>query len=214
MADLHALTFAPATSSKDAATLQKLYEGMDLTKATLTSISSLKRSECDKDYMSAHSLKDMKSFVGQKIPGKASPVFCSKLYENTTACSLDTSISINSDGGSVRSVNLNSTLYVVPGSARLISVGNPHVYEARSVNGTPCKSNGFVSFPYTSAYTDWINWATNGTIGSNGSWINKTITGNDITDFANQSGAAKSWSHMNGLFISALTIVVAAAVSF
>ncbi|KAJ2719814.1 hypothetical protein GGI07_004983 [Coemansia sp. Benny D115] len=195
-ADLTTLTFSPPNLSKDAATQSVLYNGIDLTKVRTTHADSLSRKECDSDYMAAYGLSNLKSFVGHPLPGNNPPAFCTSIYDNTTVCELDTSIAISNDKkkADINSVNLNSTLLFVPdgSSIKVISIGMPHLFEARSDPLPPCSSNGFIHFPRTGMYTDWIGWATAGSIAPNGTWINKPLTGDVIADFVDESGGKDS----------------------
>ncbi|KAJ2322104.1 hypothetical protein IWW52_000301 [Coemansia sp. RSA 2704] len=210
MSGLSAFSFAPPDSTNDPATLQTLYQGIDLTMAKVTPISSLSRSDCDTDYQEAYKLKDMKSFQGHKLPSNYSPVYCSSFYDNVTKCSDDSSISISGAASSNYSVNLNSTmLFVKSGSAiRIVSLGLPRVIEERSDNSSSCSSNGFVHFARTGIYTDWIGWASSGSIAANGSWIDKPLTGDIIADFVDGGGASSLTPQTSVLAL------VAAAVSF
>ncbi|KAJ1887760.1 hypothetical protein LPJ81_006459, partial [Coemansia sp. IMI 209127] len=131
MAGLSALSFSPADTTTDAATQQQLYQGIDLTKASKTDVSSLSRSSCDSDYMDAFGLKNMKSFAGHSLPNNGSPIYCSSMYYNTTNCTLDTSIGVSDSASGVNSVDLNSTLFFVTSGSQiaLVSVGLPHLFE-------------------------------------------------------------------------------------
>ncbi|KAJ1964959.1 hypothetical protein GGI12_001084 [Dipsacomyces acuminosporus] len=217
-ANLFALTFAPANPSKDPATQQVLYNGIDLTKATKIDVASLKRSECDSSFLKAYGLKDMKSFVGHDLPGKSSPIYCSSIYANASVCTTDTSISTSNNAQHANSVNLNSTIFIIssgPSStAEVVSIGLPHLYEVRSDPKTPCLSNGFINFPRTGLYTDWIGFETKGSIASNGSWVNKTVTGNDVTNYIAAGGSTPQSLTLNVMLASALAMLAAAAAFF
>ncbi|KAJ1839727.1 hypothetical protein LPJ73_006660 [Coemansia sp. RSA 2703] len=143
----------------------------------------------------------MKSFYGHSLPGNNSPVFCSSIYDNVTYCDTDTSISISKQSSDeINSVNLNSTVFFVPdgSSIRVVSIGKPHLFEVRTDALAPCESNGFIYFPRTGLYTDWIGWATDGSIASNGTWINKKLTGNVIADFVDNRGGDSSNGESDG----------------
>ncbi|KAJ2787280.1 hypothetical protein GGI15_000830 [Coemansia interrupta] len=201
MSGLTALSFSSPNLSKDAATQQVLYEGIDLTKLRKTDVSSLSRSDCDSKYKAAYGLKDMKSFYGHSLPGNNSPVFCSSIYDNVTYCDTDTSITISKQSSNeINSVNLNSTVFFVPdgSSIRVVSIGNPHLFEVRTDALAPCESNGFIYFPRTGLYTDWIGWATDGSIASNGTWIDKKLTGDAIADFVDNRGGDNSGNDSGG----------------
>ncbi|KAJ2706016.1 hypothetical protein FB645_001993 [Coemansia sp. IMI 203386] len=195
-ADLSALSFSTPNPSSDPATQQVLYKGVDLTKLSKTDVNSIDRSQCDSNYKAAYGLSDMKSFNGHSLPGNNSPVFCSSIYDNTTHCDLDTGISITQKtSDDINSANLNSTIFFVPdgSSIRVISIGQPHLFEVRTDSMEPCSSNGFIHFPRSGLYTDWIGWATGGSIASNGTWINKALTGDIIADFVdNRDGGDDS----------------------
>ncbi|KAI8324344.1 hypothetical protein GQ54DRAFT_284875 [Martensiomyces pterosporus] len=214
-ANLFALNFGPQNPTKDPATLQNLYNGIDLTKATKSDVTTLKRSECDSNYLKAYGLKDMKSFHGHNLPGNSSPIYCSSIYSNATVCKADSTIAISNTAQNINSANLNSTIFLISSGSssapKLVSVGLPHLYEVRSASKAPCSSNGFINFPRTGLYTDWIGWATKGSIASNGSWVNKTKTGNDITDY-NASTASQSVSFSVAL-ASVLAMLAAAIAS-
>ncbi|KAJ1811852.1 hypothetical protein LPJ56_005684, partial [Coemansia sp. RSA 2599] len=185
-ADLSALSLSTPNLSSDPATQQVLYKGVDLTKLSKTDVSSLSRSQCDSNYKAAYGLSDMKSFYGHSLPGNNSPVFCSSVYDNVTHCDLDSGISITEKtSDDINSVNLNSTIFFVPdgSSIRVVSIGQPHLFEVRTDDMEPCSSNGFIYFPRPGLYTDWIGWATDGSIASNGTWIDKRLTGDIIADF-------------------------------
>ncbi|KAJ1824578.1 hypothetical protein LPJ60_000646 [Coemansia sp. RSA 2675] len=214
---LTAISFSPPTTKTDAASLQELYKGIDLAMIQKTSVSSLKRKECDNNYMKAYDLSDMKSFPGHGLPDNDSPVFCSKMYDNTTECKIDSSISISNSGSgpSINSVDLNSTIFIIPrgSSVRVVSVGRPHLVEKASSASTPCNANGFIHFPRPGLYTDWIGWVTRGSIASNGSWVDKTSSGNPIEDIFNQNGAATSMPQLAALIsvaVAALAIITTA----
>ncbi|KAJ2478773.1 hypothetical protein EV174_004213 [Coemansia sp. RSA 2320] len=205
---LTAISFAPPNTSNDAAVQQVLYQGMDLTKIQITPVSSLKRSECDSDFMNAYGLRNMESFQGHGLPDNNSPIYCSQMYANTTQCTADTSISISKSGSNVNSVSLNSTIWVFTSgsSVKVVGLGRPHLFEVRSSPSGSCRSNGFVYIPRTGIYTDWIGWATRGSIASSGSWVNKTMTGDDITDFINNSNASSFLTHITALMSAAAAI--------
>ncbi|KAJ2141419.1 hypothetical protein IW136_002280 [Coemansia sp. RSA 678] len=211
MDGLSALSFATPVSTNDPATLQNLYRGIDLTKVKITPISPLSRSSCDSRYMDAYKLKNMKSFQGHKLPSNDSPVYCSSFYDNVTMCSEDTSISITDAASGENSVHLNSTiLFVKSGSSiRVVSLGLPHAVEVRSDNTSSCSSNGFVHFPRTGIYTDWIGWVSSGSIASNGSWVNKPLTGDIITDFVTGGGAASLFTHYTVMLVFAISALAA-----
>ncbi|KAJ2678495.1 hypothetical protein GGI25_002289 [Coemansia spiralis] len=215
-AGLSAITFAPPTTTKDAATLQQLYQGIDLTKVSKIDVGSLDRSTCDSDYMKAFGLKNMHSFSGHSLPDKQSPVYCSSMYDNTTKCQLDTSISISDSASNSNSISLNSTLFFVESGSTLtlVSIGLPHLFEVRSDNSDNCDSNGFIYFPRTSIYTDWIGWASNGSFASNGSWINKPLTGDVISDYVTDGNANGLYSFQSTMLIAALSIFAAIASTF
>ncbi|KAJ2331451.1 hypothetical protein GGH91_006413, partial [Coemansia sp. RSA 2671] len=175
------------------------------------------RKECDNNYMKAYDLSDMKSFPGHGLPDNDSPVFCSKMYDNTTECKIDSSISISNSGSgpSINSVDLNSTIFIIPrgSSVRVVSVGRPHLVEKASSASTPCNANGFIHFPRPGLYTDWIGWVTRGSIASNGSWVDKTSSGNPIEDIFDQNGAATSTPQLAALIsvaVAALAIITTA----
>ncbi|KAJ2795862.1 hypothetical protein H4R20_005734, partial [Coemansia guatemalensis] len=215
MADLTALSFAPPSTTDDPATLQTLYEGMDLTRAKKTGVTSLSRSDCDSDYKKAYGLDDMKSFKGHGLPDNKSPIFCTSFYDNTTACEEDTNIQITDSGDGVHSVNLNSTLFFVNSGStiRVVGLGFPHLFEVRTDNSSSCSSNGFIHFPRTGLYIDWIGWASGGSIVSDGSWSDKPLTGNIIEDFVNPGGAATLLTSYATALIAITTTIVAALVA-
>ncbi|KAJ1943120.1 hypothetical protein GGF37_002793 [Kickxella alabastrina] len=219
-AGLTALSFSSPNLSSDPATQQVLYRGIDLTVVRTTDVSSLSRSECNKNYIAAYGLKDLKSFNGHPLPGNNPPAFCSSIYENTTLCDLDASIAINSKNkDEVNSYNLNSTILFVPdgSSIRIVSVGQPHLFEVRSDPLAPCSSNGFVHYPRTGMYTDWIGWATKGSIATNGSWVDKVLSGNVIADFVDgRDGSSESDSSSRSSAaskLSAIGAILAASIS-
>ncbi|KAJ2511096.1 hypothetical protein GGI11_005232 [Coemansia sp. RSA 2049] len=191
-AGLSALTFSPADTTTNAATQQKLYQGIDLTKVKITDVSSLSRSSCDKNYMDAFDLKNMKSFDGHSLPKNSSPIYCSSMYDNTTECSLDTSIGISSSASDINSVDLNSTLFFVTSGSklRIVGVGLPHLFEVRSDSSDSCASNGFVYFPRTGLYTDWIGWASSGSFDSDGAWSSKPLPSGNVADFIKDGAAS------------------------
>ncbi|KAJ2744158.1 hypothetical protein GGI20_003196 [Coemansia sp. BCRC 34301] len=192
--DLTAITFSPRSAKTDAASQQVLYQGIDLTMVQKTPVSSLKRSECNSVYMKAYGLKDMRSFQGHGLPDGSSPVYCSQMYDNTTQCQRDSDISISKSGSNINSVDLNSTIFIIPrgSSVRVVSVGRPHLFEVRSSPSKPCNSNGFVHFPRTGLYTDWIGWVTRGSVASNGSLVDKPGSGNGLDNFFDSHGVAAS----------------------
>ncbi|KAJ2546910.1 hypothetical protein EV175_005425 [Coemansia sp. RSA 1933] len=191
MSGLSALSFSPADASADAATQQQLYNGIDLTKASKTDVSSLSRSTCDSDYMSAFGLKNMKSFTGHSLPNNGSPIYCSSMYYNTTNCTLDTSIGVSDSASGINSVDLNSTLFFVASGSQItvVSVGLPHLFEVRSGDSGSCDSNGFVYFPRTGLYTDWLGWVTSGSFASNGSWTTTPLPDGDVSEFVKGGSA-------------------------
>ncbi|KAJ2080145.1 hypothetical protein H4R24_003274 [Coemansia sp. RSA 988] len=216
MPGLNALSFAPPSTTNDPATLQTLYEGMDLTRAKKTGVASLSRKDCDSDYKKAYDLDDMKSFKGHRLPDNDSPIFCTSFYDNTTACEEDSSIQITDSGDGVHSVDLNSTLlFVDSGSTiKVVSLGFPHLFEVRSDNSSSCSSNGFIHFPRTSLYIDWIGWASGGSIVSDGSWDDRPLTGNIIEDFVNlDGGAAMLFTSYTAALIAITTTIVATLVA-
>ncbi|KAJ2911223.1 hypothetical protein GGI21_000006 [Coemansia aciculifera] len=206
---LTAISFSPPSSKTDAASQQVLYQGIDLTMIQKTSVSSLKRSECDSDYEKAYGLSDMKSFIGHQLPDNSSPVYCSQMYDNTTQCQMDSGISISKSGSNINSVDLNSTIFIIPSgsSVKVVSIGSPHLFEVRSSPSKPCKSNGFIFFPRTGLYTDWIGWVTRGSVASNGSLTNQPGSGNGLTEFFSTNGAAVK---STPLLVIMLSVVVAA----
>ncbi|KAJ2839944.1 hypothetical protein FBU31_000603 [Coemansia sp. 'formosensis'] len=210
---LTAISFPPPSTKTDAASQQVLYKGMDLTMIQKTSVSSLKRKECDSDYMAAYGLSDMKSFPGHELPDNSSPIYCSKMYDNTTKCKIDTSITISKNGNTPNqiSINLNSTILVIPrgSSVKIVSVGKPHIFELNDEPASPCSANGFIHFTRTGLYTDWIGWATRGSIASNGSWVDKASSGNGLGDLFNPNGGAKLAPQLATL-TSVVAIVLAA----
>ncbi|KAJ2352644.1 hypothetical protein GGH92_001142 [Coemansia sp. RSA 2673] len=211
---LTAITFSPPNTKIDAASQQVLYNGIDLTKVQKTAVSSLKRKECDSNYMKAYGLSDMKSFPGHELPDNSSPIYCSKMYDNTTQCKIDTSIAISNNGPNVNSIDLNSTIFIIPhgSSVKVVSIGRPHLFEATSSALTPCDANGFIHFIRTGLYTDWIGWATRGSIASNGSWVDKPSSGNVLGDF-NPNGAAALSPQLFTLItvVTALLVAITAA---
>ncbi|KAJ2632658.1 hypothetical protein H4R22_001078 [Coemansia sp. RSA 1290] len=211
MSGLNALGFAAPATTNDPATLQMLYQGVDLTTVKITPVSSKSRSDCDSDYQKAYDLKNMHSFHGHKLPDSNSPVYCSSFYDNVTKCALDTSISIDNAASSNYSTNLNSTiLFVKSGSTiRVVSLGLPHVVEERSGSSSSCSSNGFVHFPRIGIYTDWIGWATGGSIASNGSWTSKPLSEDVISALFDSGGTSLSPSTV----ILAFAISIAAIIS-
>ncbi|KAJ2871204.1 hypothetical protein GGH93_005006 [Coemansia aciculifera] len=215
--DLTAITLSPPSTKTDAASQQVLYKGIDLTMVQKTSVSSLKRKECDSNYMKAYGLSDMKSFPGHELPDNSSPIYCSKMYDNTTQCKIDTSISISNNGPSpnVNSIDLNSTILIIPrgSSVKVVSVGRPHLFEATSSAFTPCNANGFVHFIRTGLYTDWIGWATRGSIASNGSWVDKPSSGNGLGDF-NPNGVAALTPQLFTLLTVMATVLAAITATF
>ncbi|KAJ2353319.1 hypothetical protein GGF43_003524 [Coemansia sp. RSA 2618] len=212
MSGLSAMSFASPDSTNDPATLQKLYQGIDLTTVKVTPVSSLSRSSCDSDYMDAYKLSNMKGFQGHKLPDNNSPIYCSSFYDNVTMCTEDSSISISGAYSGNNSVNLNSTmLFVKSGSTiRVVSLGLPHVIEERSDDTSSCSSNGFVHFPRTGIYTDWIGWASSGSIAPNGSWIDKPLTGDIIADFVD-GGAASSLTPHTTMMVSVASAIAVIA---
>ncbi|KAJ1671586.1 hypothetical protein GGF38_000689 [Coemansia sp. RSA 25] len=209
--DLTAITFSPPSTKTDAASQQVLYQGIDLTMIQKTSVSSLKRSQCNSVYTKAYGLSDMKSFQGHGLPDNESPVYCSQMYDNTTQCQRDSDISISKSGSNVNSVNLNSTIFIIPrgSSVRVVSVGKPHLFEVRSSPSKPCESNGFVHFPRTGLYTDWIGWVTRGSVASNGSLVDKPGSGSGLDNFFDTNDAVASTPQL-GTFMSVLAIALAA----
>ncbi|KAJ1645408.1 hypothetical protein LPJ64_002991 [Coemansia asiatica] len=221
-ADLSALSLSTPNLSNDPATQQVLYMGVDLKKLSKTDVSSLSRSQCDSDYKAAYGLRDMKSFYGHSLPGNNSPIFCSSIYDNVTHCDLDSKISITEKtSDDIKSINLNSTIFFVPdgSSIRVVSIGQPHLFEVRTDTMEPCSSNGFIHFPRSGLYTDWIGWATDGSIASNGTWINKVLSGDIIADFVDNrgggsnSGDEKSASISRGSVLSLAMITASTFIS-
>ncbi|PIA17112.1 hypothetical protein COEREDRAFT_80818 [Coemansia reversa NRRL 1564] len=215
MSGLTALSFAPPSTTDDPATLQTLYEGIDLTRAKKTAVTSLSRSDCDSNYKKAYDLDNMKSFKGHGLPDNNSPIFCTSFYDNTTACEEDSSIQITDSGDGVHSVNLNSTLFFVPSGStiRVVGLGFPHLFEVRSDSSSSCSSNGFIHFPRTGLYIDWIGWSTGGSIVSDGSWNDKPLTGNIIEDFVNPGGAPALLTSYTTALVTITTIIVATFVA-
>ncbi|KAJ1667867.1 hypothetical protein EV178_001064 [Coemansia sp. RSA 1646] len=212
VAGLSALTFSPSDTTNDAAAQQKLYQGIDLTKARKTDVSSLSRSNCDTNYMDAFGLKNMKSFDGHSLPNNGSPIYCSSMYDNTTKCSLDTSIRISDSASDINSVDLNSTLFFVTSGSqiRLVSVGLPHLFEVQSGSSDSCKSNGFVYFPRTGLYTDWLGWVTSGSFSSSGTWTDKPLPSSNVAEFVNGGCAGGILpSSIQTAFIAAMVSVLA-----
>ncbi|KAJ2782278.1 hypothetical protein H4R18_002360 [Coemansia javaensis] len=202
------LSFAPPDTTDNPAAQQKLFKGMDLTKAQLTPVTPLSRSACDSNYLKAYDLKNMNSFTGHGLPGRNSPIYCSPIYANATECDPDTSISISSTAANARSTNLNSTLVLSGGPApKVVSLGLPRLFEVRTDPDAPCWSNGFVQFARTGIYTDWIGWASEGSIAPNGSWIDKKLTGDVIADFVHPGAATPAASRYAVLLAAAASAV-------
>lgn len=202
---LKAIGFAPASKSKDPATQQVLYKGMDLDKVTVTDVDSLGRKECDKDYEDIFDLKDMTSFPGHPLPDKQSPIYCTQMYGNMTQCEQDTGIELGSHGAAIDSGAVGRTvLFTGSGSSiRVVSIGVANKYEVVKDNQGSCQSNGFVHYPRTGIYTKWIGWATDGTITSNGGWVNKPDSSSEYV--FNPDGASALSSTLN----IALVVVIA-----
>ncbi|KAJ1727762.1 hypothetical protein LPJ61_004407 [Coemansia biformis] len=209
---LSVLSFSPPVATSDAATLQTLYNGIELTTVQQIAVSPRSRSSCDSDYTSAYGLKNMHSFAGHKLPDNDSPIYCSPVYGNVTQCLEDTRISISSSARGANSTNLDSALVLLTtgSTTKVVSIGSPRLFEVRSGKPPSCSSNGFVQFARTGIYTDWIGWATNGTIASNGSWIDKKMTGDIIADYVKPGTAAPRAAHAT-LVATAASLVAAIA---
>ncbi|KAJ2158832.1 hypothetical protein GGF46_003485 [Coemansia sp. RSA 552] len=185
-AGLTALTLPSVASTNDPAVQQTLYMGMDLTKAQKIDVTPLDRKECDSDFGSIY---DMDDFIGHSLPQKGSPVFCSSIYDGLSNCTADTSMPAAPKNA--ESTRLNSTLYFYDSGStiKVVSIAFPDLVENRDGDSVPCSSNGFVHFPRTGMYTDWLGYASSGSFAPNGSWTNKVLTGDIIEDFAQGGGA-------------------------